>query len=277
MTRSNNILQELKEIGTTLVNSEIPAVYTVPKGYFEAFPQLILMRVKALNANTPSEELGYLSPGLSQFSKQMPYSVPEGYFEGLEDRLRRVVFNQGNQDQEFESAQAEIKSLSPFLSGLNRQMPFSVPQGYFEHLSSTMEEKAGGVETGAKVVSIHRGKFVSIRNRKWFRFAAAAMITGIIALAGFLYFNNQSKTDPVRSLAKLEKKVDKEIKNTSDQDLSDFVQQFSIAGLNGEEKVYNDPKTEPKEFLKDVPESELKQFLQDTADPDTDDDASIMN
>jgi hypothetical protein len=274
MTRSNNILQELNELGTTLANIESEQVYSIPQGYFESLPQIMLARVKALNANNSREELRYLSPVLDGYSKEMPYSLPAGYFEGLENRLKAAILHDKNST--IQTVEEELEIISPLLSGLNKQMPYSVPQGYFENLSSNMDETAVEKNT-AKVIPFNRAKVVSFTHRKGFRMAVAAMITGIIALAGFLYFNNNTKTDPVKSLAKLEKKVDKEIKNTSDQDLSEFVQQFSLASLNGEEKAFNDPKAEPKEFLKDVPDKELKQFLQDTDDPDSDDDASLMN
>jgi hypothetical protein len=273
MAQNSNILQELIELESTLANRAPQNVYEVPTGYFEGLANLVLNRIKALEANDAVEELDYLSPVLSRLSKEMPYSTPAGYFEDLEDRLMQGVLENGGYLQKVQTAKEELASISPFLSGLNKQMPYSIPKGYFEDLSPDLQEKQ---ETNlAKVVSITSGKVVSITHRKWFRFAAAAMITGIIALGALLYFNNR-KTDPVKSFAKFENKLDKEIKNTSDQELSAFIQQFSIAGLNGEEKVYNDPKTEPKEYLKDVPASELKEFLQETADPDSDDDA-LMN
>jgi hypothetical protein len=36
--------------------------------------------IKALEANDAKEELSYLSPFLSNVSKEMPYSVPAGFF-----------------------------------------------------------------------------------------------------------------------------------------------------------------------------------------------------
>jgi hypothetical protein len=275
MTQNSNILQELIELESTLANLAPQNVYEVPDGYFEGLANLVLNRIKALETNSIPEELGYLSPVLGSLSKQMPYSIPAGYFEGLEDRLMQGVLESGGYLQKLQTAKEELESISPFLNGLNKQMPYSIPQGYFENLSPNQEDIRESIP--ARIVPLTGAKVVSMTPRKWFRFAAAAMITGIIALAAFLYFNNQSKTDPAKSFAKFEKKLDKEIKKTSDTELTEFVQQFTIAGLNGEEKVYNDPKTEPKEFLKDVPESELKEFLQETADPDLDDDVSLMN
>jgi hypothetical protein len=274
MTQNSNILQELIELKSTLASKAPQNVYEVPTGYFEGLANLVLNRIKALEANDASEELSYLSPVLSRFSKEMPYSTPAGYFEELEDRLMQGVLEDSGYLQKVQSAKEELESISPLLSGLNKQMPYSVPLDYFETLS--LKPQTRKEDTPAKVIPITARKVVSITHRKWFRFAAAAMITGIIALAGLLYFNNR-KTDPVKSFAKFEKKLDKEIKNTSDTELSQFVQQFTIAGLNGEERAYNDPKMEPKELLKDVPESELKEFLQETADPDLDDDVPLMN
>ena len=82
----------------------------------------------------------YLSPLLSKLSKRMPYSVPQGYFEGLEESLISSVQVSG------QSAREELEKLSPLLSSLNKEMPYSVPQGYFENLAIkpvTEKNKAG--------------------------------------------------------------------------------------------------------------------------------------
>ncbi len=273
MAQNTNILQELVELKSTLAQVAPQNVYEIPDGYFEGLANLMLNRVKAMDAADASEELKYLSPLLSDASRTMPHAVPANYFDGLENRLMNYVKDAAEYDlaPNNQSASDELKSISPFLSGLNKTMPFTVPSNYFEDLSSRQEESSG------KVVPFReQAKVVAFRKKKWLRLAAAAAITGIIALGGLLYFNNRNK-DLNQSFAKFEKKLDKEIKKTSDQELSDFIQQFTIAGLNGEEKAFNDPKAEPKEYLKDVPESELKQFLQETADPDLDDDLSLMN
>jgi hypothetical protein len=257
MAQSNNILQELKELKSILVDITSKNIYSVPDGYFEGLVNQVLNRIKAIEATNPSEELDHLSPALNNISRQMPYSVPVGYFQGLEEKLMQSV----RERSDYQTAKEELENLSPLLSGLNKQMPYSIPQGYFENLHQEVK-----VNTRAET------KAVSIHSRKWFRYAAAAIIVGVAVLSGFLLINNKINTDPAISFKKFEKTLDKEIKKTSDKELKEFVQQFTDAGLTGEEKVQTNPKEDAKDLLKDVPDTELKKFLEETADPDISDD-----
>lgn len=255
MIQRNNILQELNELNSALVNVSTENIYSVPAGYFDGLAATMLNRIKALNAENAVEELSYLSPSLSNISKQNIYSVPVGYFESLAENATQLI-REGN---DYQTAKEEIEGLSPFLSSLKKENPYSVPQGYFE-----------SIETPAKPAV----KVISITHRKWFRYAAAAIVIGAIAMAGLMIFGNEEKKK-ARSFAKFEKKLNKEIKTTSDDDLQDFIQ-YTDAGLNGEEKVSIENTDEVKELLKDIPESELKEFLEETTVAD-DTETTMMN
>jgi hypothetical protein len=78
--------------------------------------------------------------------------------------------------------------------------------------------------------------------------------------------------NPEKSLAKFEKKLDKEIKKASDKELIEF------AELTGTSKdiAFNDTKEDVKELLKDVPAAELQEFLEEIADPDIDNNNSSL-
>jgi hypothetical protein len=262
MTQSTNILQELKELKSSLAGISSQNIYSVPDGYFEGLTRQVLDRIKAIEAKDPLQELNYLSPLLNNVSRQMPYSIPVDYFQRLEEKLMQSV----RERSDYQTAREELEALSPLLSGLKKQMPYSIPQDYFENLNE-----------GAGVVAKNNSetKVVSISNRKWFRYAAAAVITGVVALAGFLFINNKLNNDPAKSFAKFEKKLDKEIKKTSDKELKEFVQQFTDAGLTGEEKAQTNAKEEMKDLLKDVSDTELKKFLEETADPDAPDNETM--
>lgn len=261
MTKNNNILQELNELGSSLPKETPLNIYTVPNGYFDGLAQQVMNRIKLLESENTKEELNLLSPMLASISKEMPYTVPAGYFDNLEEKLMHSV----REASDYQTANEEINTLSPLLGGLNKQMPFSLPQNYFETLAGNISNKLDN-KTETKVVSIS--------SRKWLRYAAAAVVTGVIAFAGFLYLNTKFNSDPSRSFAKFEKKLNKEIKKTSDKELNDFIQS---TGLTGEEKVQANAKEEVKDMLKDVSETELKKFLEEIADPEADDDELIMN
>jgi hypothetical protein len=257
MTQKDNILHELRELESTLTDIAPQNIYSVPGGYFDNLVETVIIRIKALEAESNFEELAYLSPLMSKISKNMPYSIPVGYFKGLEEKLMQSI----RESSDYQTVKEELEILSPLLSGLNKQMPYAIPQGYFQNLNTI----------SAITDNKQEPKIVSINTRKWFRYAAAAVVVGIVSLAGFLLINNKINNDPAKSFVKFEKKLDKEIKKTSDKELTEFVQQFTDAGLTGEEKVQTNPKEEAKDLLKDVPDKELKKFLEETADPDISD------
>lgn len=254
MTRNTNILNELTELKSNLADISPQNVYTVPVDYFDGLAIAVLNRIKAMSAENAVEELDYLSPALSNISKQTPYTIPAGYFESVAEAALQSVREGSN----YQTAKEELEILSPLLGSLNKAMPYSVPQGYFENIA----------EKPAKPVM----KVVSITHRSWFKYAAAAVVVGIIALSGILIFGNNATGE--KSLAKFEKKLNKEIKKMSDSELKDFME-YTDAGLNGEEKASTSPSDEIKELLKDLPESELKEFLEETSDLNTE--TTLMN
>src|SRR5438270_8274638 len=76
---------------------------------------------------------------------QVPYSIPEGYFEGLAGAvLAKIKGDQG------ESASDEIGQLSPLLASISRNMPYSFPDNYFQTVDEEIpvliaEEKESAV------------------------------------------------------------------------------------------------------------------------------------
>lgn len=260
MTPKNNIAQELRDLESSLADLSAQNTYSVPEGYFEGLAKQVLNRIRAMEAATAAEELGHLSPLLSQLPKTMPYTVPAGYFEEMESTLVSVAMY-GEQD-----ASEELGNISPLLSGLKKEMPYSVPSGYFDSISAPVAE----THQPAKVVSMGG-------SRKWFRYAAAAVVTGVIALLGFLYLDRDNAgSSSGMSVAKFEKTILKEIRKTSDTVLNEFVKQFDEAGLSTEETAATDTHSEAKELLKDIPETELKQFLDETADAETSTDETLF-
>ncbi len=243
MAQNNNILQELNELNSSLAGITPGNIYTVPVGYFDGLVAQTLNRIKAMEATNVAEELSYLSPLLNNISRQMPYAVPANYFEN-------IVLPSVHQ-----TAGEELESISPLLSSLKKDMPYEVPAGYFENLSPGIRKEN------------EPAKIVSITHRNWFKYAAAAMITGVIALAAFFVVKKNDVGH--MPLAKFEKKLNKEIHKMSDTELADFLE-TTEATMNGQENATTNKNDEIKELLKDVPESELKEFIEETSDLDTD-------
>jgi len=255
MTNRDTILNELRDLDSTLENLSPQNLYAVPYGYFEGLPTQIMNRIKALEAVTGKEELEFLSPLLSKASKKTPYTVPANYFQDLTESLLYAVNNNAAQTSE-----EEIETLSPLLSSLKDKNPYSVPAGYFDSLETKKEKQE------AKVISFTR--------RRWYRMAVAAAVIGIIAITGLFIVNRGNKgiNDPQ---AWVNKNV---IKKVSPEKIDEFV---TLVTPNNTQKNIEENKTEEaeiKELMKDVSQKEINDFLNDAvALESNDDEDALMN
>ena len=249
MTNRDIILNELRDLESSLGNYNPQNIYTVPNGYFEGLPTQILNRIKALEATNAKDELNYLSPLLSNVSKEVPYAVPAGFFQNLsEDVLKNI-----SEHEDHQTSEEEIKTLSPLLSSLKNKNPYAVPTGFFEKLET-------GIVRKDSVGEKKETKVISITSRKWFRLAVAAAVIGIIAISGLFLFKNR-QTDIAKNPEKFFKEV---VKKVDAEKIDEFV---SLANDDNNEKtdIQSEAakKAEIKELMKDVPEKDIEEFLND--------------
>jgi hypothetical protein len=259
MAQINNILQELEELNSGLGSVSRENIYPVPVGYFDNFSAQLLKRVKALEADNATEELEYLSPLLNAISRQTLYAVPAGYFEGVEKKLEQIISGDKNQ-----TAVEELEEISPLLAGLKNKTTYTIPQGYFEKTPEMVETPVVEVKT----------KVVSITSRRWFRYAAAAVVIAFVAAIGFVLLNRGGNNiDPSeKSYAWIKKNM----KKVSTDDITEFVE---LAGAGAVDVVKSEAKDDVmNSLLKDVSDKEIQDFLNDTqaAEPEQDDDL-ILN
>jgi hypothetical protein len=257
MTNRNDILNELKELGSNLSVAPFENIYTVPVGYFEGFASQVFARIKALEATEAKDELNILSPYLNNLSKEIPFKTPAGYFDALDERMMNLVRSSADylhKESFGQTTDEELESLSPLLQSLKKENPYTIPQGYFENLSVPVVEKT---------------KVVSMVNRKWLRYAVAAMMIGLISMVGISIIKNNTG-DPI---AKIEKKATKEINKSSNEELNDFIQNTStdVAAIEKKSDV------ELNDLLKDIPDEELNQFVEEIAEPQAESTESILN
>jgi hypothetical protein len=148
----------------------------VPPGYFDTLSDSILAKVKATYPESAEEELRRLSPMLCALKGYNVFSVPDGYFEsftpGIVERLKPQPANP-------ESAEEELCRLSPMLSGLKGNV-FSVPDGYFESFAGDVVERLK--PQPAKIITMKKGN-------SWWKYAAAAVVAGAIAVSSLQIFN----------------------------------------------------------------------------------------
>jgi hypothetical protein len=256
MTNRNTILNELRDLESTLGNYNPQNIYAVPYGYFEGLSTQILNRIKALEATDAKEELEYLSPLLNRASKEVPYYVPAGFFQNFGDGVMQKI----NENSNHQTSEEEIESLSPLLSSLKDKNPYSVPEGYFENL----ETKAEKNET----------KVISITKRRWYRLAVAAAVIGIVAISGLVFLRSNQIDPKTNPEAWVSKNVNKKVSN-------DKIDEF-VTLVNEDEKIKApedndaDRQKEVKELMKDVPEKEIQDFLNDTVALESNDDTSTQ-
>lgn len=232
MNSRSTIQQELKELSSFLPHDIEQPVFTVPNGYFENFAASVWQKLRSQHLQTPHDELTELSTMLAAIPKNNPYTVPENYFSGFTLAVPSLV----REDELPEALQA-----------LGRQMPNTVPAGYFDGLADTVLAKVH--KPTAKVVSFNRNHFM--------RIAAAAVVTGVIAISGLLFWGKgEPSLDPNQQSGEW---VAKSLQNVSNQALDEFIMTTDI-GYQAS-NTPNGKTNDVKHMLEGVSNSELDAFL----------------
>ena len=230
--------------------------YELPVGYFDGFAEKMLHLAKAQESVSPKQELEGLSPLLSKLEKKSPFTLPEGYFENfanntINNRLADSLNDGGEQ-------------LSAMMESLKNTNVYTVPKGYFQDFSATVLSKVRAQQPG-KVISMNAG-------RKFMRIAAAAVFTGILVLAGFLFINRQASSPDSQVVAQADDTIQTEtlsgLQALSDDELSNFIENQTTSlpdylNIQGSAEIDGD---DIKLMLADIPESELKQFIDEYSD-----------
>ncbi|RYY50234.1 MAG: hypothetical protein EOO06_04520 [Chitinophagaceae bacterium] len=240
MNQHSDILLELAELSPALAAVPRVNVFKAPEGYFETFPALLLLQTSSTLTSTPPladvpkgyfeglasevlakisrEESGDvdLSPLLLSVRNNNPYQVPVGYFENLAGAIVSKTLN-GSQS----NVAVETAEISDLVAGIGNKNVYSVPTGYFEQLALPA---IASQPAAAKVVKMSSRKSM-------LKYAAAAVITGLIATAAFFTFTPASK-DPVLSAVVMKeaaaiidnKSFDKELESLNDADIVNFLE-----------------------------------------------------
>ena len=190
MHSNDSIQNELKELNSILVNISNRNVYTVPAGYFDVLSHDILLALREQIINVADNS-----------------SVPAGYFDGLADAIMGKI----------KAGAADDTEGSALLSSLKGINVYQVPQGYFDRLAADIVNK---LPQPAKVV-------VMEKRSSFFRYAAAAVITGIIGLSVISVFDKKQATDPsstdATSIAAVN--IDDELLKVNDNDIVNYLKE----------------------------------------------------
>jgi hypothetical protein len=162
MNFSTEILQELKQISPLLADMGKPNPFSVPEGYFDVLTVDILKNVNTTHTKA--------------------FTVPQGYFENLSSNILNKIKKEDN-------AAEELRQLSPMLYAIQNENVLSVPTGYFNQLENAVLENV--LLTQAMVIPIKR-------NFVW-KYAVAAVITGVIGLSSVMFLNKTENNLPAES------------------------------------------------------------------------------
>lgn len=207
MTKNTDILNELMQISLLVAGISRQMPYSLPNGYFETLNGVITARIAAGG----NEENSLLSAA----GKPVLQDVPAGYFDSLAGSILEKLKGAGT-----ESVTDELKNLSPVLADMSRENMYHVPAGYFEKLPASI---TGSVSEKAEA------KVVSIFSRKlWVRYAAAAVVFGMIAFGISFFFSQPKQLDSfVENGLKnytTEKKLDEAFAQVTADDLYNYLQ-----------------------------------------------------
>lgn len=174
MEQQNEIWKELEGISPLLAAVQKVNVFNVPVGYFNKLAERI-----TLNTLLNDDENHALSTGFSDVKKMQ--EVPQGYFDSLSDSILLKI-KKGHID----NTEEEFTESFPLLNSLPKRNVFDVPENYFENLSDEIISKLAKNTDGAKVISMRT---------RWWKYAAAAVISGAIAISSLQLFNGASVED----------------------------------------------------------------------------------
>lgn len=241
MNELDEISKELKEINPVLAGINRINVFTVPLGYFDHLAE------KITNFTLLNQEEPILKKG------EEVLQVPQGYFDSISDSILSKI-----KRMEKETEGNEFQQSFPLLHSLKGKNVFSVPKNYFENLSTAITEKINKTPEDAKIISI---------GKKWWKYAAAAVITGAIAISSLQLFNGGNEAETysyayeIANQFKTPDQFEKGIASLSDDEIINYLE--TRGSILDNEALINgvDASELPSAFDYLLDENTLKNYL----------------
>jgi len=225
------------------------------------------------------QELRDISPLIADSQQVNPFTVPQGYFDGLAGsilekmRIDTLLSNAsantygipagyferlaGNILSKIQSGSNEIRTeleeVAPLLNTISKQEIYSVPAGYFAQTNF------------AKVARY--GKVITLRvARKWTQYAAAAVMAGVLVTGAFIFTDNRTNLDN-EQYQRMD--VTSELNKVSDDELVKYVNnpEHAIAAPATTQLASEEELVDVKNNIQQVSDDELKQYLKENAEP----------
>jgi len=276
-------LTELEQLSMVVAGISRQTPYEVPDGYFSEFPgkMPLLVSQDAMKEATPSN-----------WGKGPVMSVPEGYFEGFASRMLEKI-RAGAVQPEARREATQEGEFSPLLERIGKNMPYEVPEGYFDSSipstlliglkdKTTYEVPEGYFESFAEIVTARikpadvkqTGKLVTMsgqRKTSWWKYAAAAVVAGLLVTFGWQRVQTIFRSkDPLAGTVN----VSQDLAKVSDQDIQNYVDDHTaqIQQVQQEEDYANSTASldisdnDVKSLLGDVPDGDLAQYMEEHGD-----------
>lgn len=218
MKKQDHILQELQEIAPELAALNSAMPYALPDGYFDTLSANVLMKIQLTE------------------SKSSTYSSPAGYFDTLPNMILAKI--KAGQSE----VAAELNEVAPLLNTISKAPVYAVPEGYFEQLSIPAPS--------AKVVRMGG-------SRRWMQLAVAAVTTGFLVTAAFLFTDQQQALD-YRQYESIDAQA--AVQSLPDETLIEYLE--SNASLSGSDVVEGSGNIESND-LQILSDEELSNFVND--------------
>ncbi|TDH23262.1 hypothetical protein EXU57_17460 [Segetibacter sp. 3557_3] len=231
---AENLNAELLQIAPVLARVPKRNVYRVPDGYFGELQTSILNKL---------QEVTQLP--------EVPFSVPEGYFNTLPLQiLRKIRENEAVDDQPDELAD------TPIIRGISKAPVYSVPDGYFKGLNA-METINPGRRKPAVVHSM----------KKLTRYMAAAVITGLLAIAGVTYLNDgQQHNSKESQSARVINFNPVDVQQLSESEIDEFLVTQTTPEASALNAAANGD-TDIKGNLQEIPAEDIQEYLKENPLP----------
>ena len=181
--------EELRALSVVLAKMDKKLPFSVPEGYFDALSAGILENIRSGLTDTEKETDIFLPGSFGEknpasIQKKNPYAVPENYFQEFSGKLMDRIKRSADAATPAIQQGTHFDSVGEIAVGATKQGPHSASG----QLQSAAKEQSLPTEN----VQGSPAKVVSLRaKQKWVRYAAAALVAGIIAGAGWIFLGSQ--------------------------------------------------------------------------------------
>lgn len=176
-------------------------VFSLPQGYFETLPAILLNKAKAADQVILAGNHSW-----ADSARTLPYQIPAGYFEHLEQELSERLFH----------SETEIEELPSLLNDLRSMRPMTVPEDYFKgNDHSSIIDIKPEVKTKTQ-------EHPSVRSIRWTSWAAAAAVLFIIGMGGWHFLNPSGNIPKATFEQKLAQIPKSDIQNYINNNLEEF-------------------------------------------------------